>query len=275
MDHQEIMVPVNHFPSIHDIPEEKVEEEKKDVNDAHSEEGNSNVVVISASNNIAEGDMTVQPIGGMNQGIVVGVTEPVNVGAGLNVSADGDSKFYTEGISEAPVQVEQEEEEDIDSGDDNEVIQNSSLLRDGSRGVDPNRNSGGRVVGAGGRKFPFPGVHLNLTVQAMASSQSNFYTPLQKWEYENNLPVDGVTNVEEWAREVGLADDSDDDESAPKKQRTKMWTVPPKYAGTSFRMMITSADDPKSPSEDGKNSGSEADEDKIRKGKGKEKSPED
>ena len=209
------MVPANHFPNMHDIPEEIAEEGKKDENDAQNEEENRNVVVVPAPNIIAEGEMTVQQIGGMNQGIVVEVTEPVNVGAALNVSLDGDSKIagykgksitdictcpfhyhplrrgyeemkaggdgmpynpspgvkkpnakapspdvgvqlYAEKISEAPVQVEEGEEEDIDAGDDNEVIQNFSLLRDGSHGVDPIRNTGGRAAVAGGRKFPFP-----------------------------------------------------------------------------------------------------------------------
>ena len=44
--------------------------------------------------------------------------------------------------------------------------------------------------------------------KAMECSQiggQTSYTPLQKWEYEQGLPVDGVSDVCKWAAEVGLS----------------------------------------------------------------------
>ncbi|KAG0571915.1 hypothetical protein KC19_VG053300, partial [Ceratodon purpureus] len=35
-------------------------------------------------------------------------------------------------------------------------------------------------------------------------SRCNLFTPLQKWEFDNGLPVDGVGDVKKWVVEVGL-----------------------------------------------------------------------
>ena len=62
----------------------------------------------------------------------------------------------------------------------------------------------------------------------------NLYTPLQRWEYEQGYPVDGVEDVRSWAIEVGLAD-KEDEENQPRK-KTKIDSVldVPKYGNTCF-----------------------------------------
>ncbi|KAG0597115.1 hypothetical protein M758_UG312200 [Ceratodon purpureus] len=50
--------------------------------------------------------------------------------------------------------------------------------------------------------------------------QKPLYTPLQKWEYTNGFPIEGVTDVDKWAAEVGLLD-SDLGEEVPRKKIKK------------------------------------------------------
>ena len=61
------------------------------------------------------------------------------------------------------------------------------------------------------------------------SDPNMLYTPLQRWEYENNLPVDGVEDTEAWAREVGLADARIDHSLPGKRQKKVGPQEPPKY----------------------------------------------
>ena len=55
------------------------------------------------------------------------------------------------------------------------------------------------------------------------------YTPLQKWEYENGLDVDGVSDVKRWAIEVGLSFDGEDDAQKAKRIKKNNVIEPPKY----------------------------------------------
>ena len=101
-------------------------------------------------------------------------------------------------------------------------------------------------------------------------SGSSLYTPLQKWEYDNNLPVDGVSDVKKWAVDVGLADAEGDQPKKSKKPKTGHIVEPPKYAGSSSRTLLTSPDDLEVPSDDDQPAKADAEEDRKRKGKGKE-----
>ena len=49
-----------------------------------------------------------------------------------------------------------------------------------------------------------------LPVVARGHQTYQTFTNLHRWEYENGFTVDGVTNVQQWARDVGLAPGSDD-----------------------------------------------------------------
>ncbi|KAG0572371.1 hypothetical protein KC19_VG089600 [Ceratodon purpureus] len=60
------------------------------------------------------------------------------------------------------------------------------------------------------------------------------FTPLQKWEFLNGLPVDGVEDVEKWAVDVGLLEEDPDSSDPKKKRKTMAGLEPPKY-GTSSR----------------------------------------
>ncbi|KAG0598391.1 hypothetical protein M758_12G068900 [Ceratodon purpureus] len=60
------------------------------------------------------------------------------------------------------------------------------------------------------------------------------FTPLQKWEFLNGLPVDGVEDVEKWAVDVGLLEEDPDSSDPTKKRKTMGGLEPPKY-GTSSR----------------------------------------
>ena len=58
-------------------------------------------------------------------------------------------------------------------------------------------------------------------------STHSTFTALQRWEYENGLPVDGVEDVRQWAREVGLAGENSGDEK--KRRKLSCAINPPKY----------------------------------------------
>ena len=225
----------NTVQELQETPAVVYEEKDADVNEVQNKEDNTAPSSVYASKNPTESRINVQPEQKSVMGNALGNKEPINVGDMLSVKTVGDYKNLQCRIdSESPV-----------------------------------CNCGS---GTQGLNFHYPGNEFTRFFEAMASSRYNLITPLQKWQYENRLPVSGVTNVEEWAREVGLTDSSDDNGTPLKKQKTLMLTEPPKYAVSSSRTMITSAEDPKSPSDECNNSDSDADEDKIRKGKGKDKS---
>ena len=59
------------------------------------------------------------------------------------------------------------------------------------------------------------------------------YSPLQKWEYERGLPVNGVTDVKKWAILVGLAEDIYNSPAEDKEGKIDVHSAPSKYGGTS------------------------------------------
>lgn len=71
------------------------------------------------------------------------------------------------------------------------------------------------------------------------------YTPLQRWEFENRLPVDGVSDVRTWAVAVGLARDL---ATSVKKMRTGVVEEPPKYGNSTFTITDIPNDDQSRPS---------------------------
>ena len=97
------------------------------------------------------------------------------------------------------------------------------------------------------------------------------YTPLQKWEYLRGYPVDGVTDVQKWAIEVGLAEIDDDESPKAKKLKSNPVIEPPKYEGCTFRIPLSSAAEENQPDETEMESDAADDEDPVRKSKGKKK----
>ena len=61
----------------------------------------------------------------------------------------------------------------------------------------------------------------------------NMYRPLQRWEYEGGLPVDGVSNAVKWTNEVGLAEQREVETEAAKKDSASCFMSTEKFAGTS------------------------------------------
>ena len=78
------------------------------------------------------------------------------------------------------------------------------------------------------------GVRTN-EVQANVSAYSTrppgrvTFTSLQKWEYENGFPVDGVEDTRQWAREVGLDVGNNDPNAQNKRRKLASAEVTPKY----------------------------------------------
>lgn len=75
----------------------------------------------------------------------------------------------------------------------------------------------------------------------LRTSYAPTYTPLQRWQFENGLPVDGVSDVRTWGVAVGLARDLANSVIPSKKMRTGVVEEPPKYGNSTF----TITDDPK------------------------------
>ncbi|KAG0571623.1 hypothetical protein KC19_VG028200 [Ceratodon purpureus] len=73
----------------------------------------------------------------------------------------------------------------------------------------------------------------------------NLYTPLQRWEFEHGLPVDGVTNVRTWAIEVGLAEEESEGTAPQKKRRCAGLIDIPKYEQSSTVFEFGEASDVK------------------------------
>ncbi|KAG0597016.1 hypothetical protein M758_UG304500 [Ceratodon purpureus] len=96
----------------------------------------------------------------------------------------------------------------------------------------------------------------------------NLYTPLQKWEYENGLPVYGVSDVLGWALDVGLAGNDDDEDHKAKKMKMN---EPPKYAGSTCRIMLNSAEEQDTPAENKNDAEAQEEMDAYMKSKGKKK----
>ncbi|KAG0574655.1 hypothetical protein KC19_VG280400 [Ceratodon purpureus] len=96
--------------------------------------------------------------------------------------------------------------------------------------------------------------------------------PLQKWEYDNSYPVDGVTNVDEWAVEVCLADNVVGNGLSSIKKRRVNGMEPPKYGSSSDRIMIPSAEESTTSHSKDEEADAAEDEDSKRKGKGKQHS---
>ena len=172
--------------------------------------------------------------------------------------------------STGKVEVVQDEEDDDDS-DEFEMYQSNPKAHDGTLGRNSTEVDGSKVGEKAMRRHPTLALHLNSTVQGMTSSKYGLYTPVQKWEYENGLPVDGVKNVKQWALDVGLADDGTDESPLSKKKRKVTLTEPPKYAGTTTRIMISSAEEEDTSPKDKPEGEEEAHKNTICKGKGKEK----
>ncbi|KAG0571611.1 hypothetical protein KC19_VG027000 [Ceratodon purpureus] len=58
-------------------------------------------------------------------------------------------------------------------------------------------------------------------------------TPLQKWQYEMGLPVEGVWNSRRWAEGVGLVSRCKDESTLTKKPRVRQDEEPSKFGGRS------------------------------------------
>ncbi|KAG0596923.1 hypothetical protein M758_UG296000 [Ceratodon purpureus] len=59
------------------------------------------------------------------------------------------------------------------------------------------------------------------------------YPPLQKCEYENGLSVNGVSDVDKWAIEAGLAENMRDLSNDEKKKKVDVYSLPSKFGDTS------------------------------------------
>ena len=90
----------------------------------------------------------------------------------------------------------------------------------------------------------------------LRASYTPTYTPLQRWKFENGLPVDGVSDVQTWAVAVGLARDLANSLNQSKKKMTEVAEEPPKYGNSTFTITELYDDDQKKPSpfEDQENS---------------------
>lgn len=166
--------------------------------------------------------------------------------------------------------INQSEDEETDEESLDSVTEENAVGEQGPVTEIPRVNNTGGYVGVLPVRRNAQRVALPIRGEGgMTSSIHGLYTPLQKWEFENGFPVDGVSNVTEWAIEVGLAGGDDDDGPALKRKRI---VEPPKYGGSSGRIMISSAADPESTRNDDVDAKKEADEETDRKGKGKAKS---
>ena len=76
------------------------------------------------------------------------------------------------------------------------------------------------------------------------------YTPWQKWEFDNNLPVDGVKDVEKWALEVGVLEEEPRSSNPKKRKRKAAGLEPPKYGTSSDTVVMESISDDTSLSDD-------------------------
>ncbi|KAG0594442.1 hypothetical protein M758_UG077700 [Ceratodon purpureus] len=96
------------------------------------------------------------------------------------------------------------------------------------------------------------------------------FTPLQKWEYENGYPVDGVPDTREWAIDVGLEVGSNDPDAQRKRRKLASAEAPPKYIASGGLNVLSSDDEdnPGSPSENPEEDGAEK---SVVSRKGKEK----
>ena len=160
------------------------------------------------------------------------------------------------------------EDEDDEDEDDNESLHASGgvLLLPGSK---EDANFGCHVprVNAVARKMATSGIEAGCG----SYNDQKTYTPLQRWEYENGLDVDGVTDVKRWAIEVGLADEGDDDTQKAKRLKRSSVIEPPKYGYSTARIMITSAPDTTDPEEEKEEPKPDDDDDGTRAQKGKKK----
>ncbi|KAG0594997.1 hypothetical protein M758_UG129700 [Ceratodon purpureus] len=80
----------------------------------------------------------------------------------------------------------------------------------------------------------------NSGVRALSirgSGSFKLYTPLQLWEYENRLPIDGVTNVSKWAVKVSLADEETKGSLPRKKIKETLFKEPRKYGESTVRVL--------------------------------------
>ena len=82
----------------------------------------------------------------------------------------------------------------------------------------------------------------------LKTSYAPTYTPLQRWEFENGLPVSGVSDVETWAAAVGLARDLANSVNPTKKLRTAEVEEPPKYGSSTFTITDIPDDEHNMPS---------------------------
>ena len=65
------------------------------------------------------------------------------------------------------------------------------------------------------------------------------YTALQKWQFEQGLPVHGIENVEKWAEENGLSREWSEDATPSKRRKLYRMSDPPNYGEASSSGMYT------------------------------------
>ncbi|KAG0594255.1 hypothetical protein M758_UG061400 [Ceratodon purpureus] len=82
-------------------------------------------------------------------------------------------------------------------------------------------------------------VYLTSTpTTSISKARLILYTPLQKWQYERGLCVDGVTDVGKWAAQVGLVDGKCTTAESRNKMVRPLVKSPPKYGETSeYRLL--------------------------------------
>lgn len=199
-------------------------------------------------------------------------------------------KYYTKKVplkeSDVAEDVDEDTEEDVrgkckggtleasDEDEDHEDEEETECL-DVSRGLifGPHTTKGIRagcidpITTAGAQKLTASGIGVASGIFV----EKKKYTQLQKWEFENGLDVDGVTDVKRWAVEVGLAGDGDEDGHTSKRVKRNHVIEPPKYGSSSARIMITSAPDPANPEDEEETTKSQEDEDSTCARKGKKK----
>ena len=167
------------------------------------------------------------------------------------------------------------EESDDDEDDEDEVDTLSTPVTGGV--ISAPRTTEGVNAGRAGVRYNYTARLARLIANSGVRGtlrtymEQKTYTPLQKWEYENDLAVDGVTDVKRWAIEVGLAAEGEDDAQKAKRVKTNNAIEPPKYGSSGGRIMISSAPDPVGTKDDEKESKPDDDDDGTSARKGKKK----
>lgn len=102
----------------------------------------------------------------------------------------------------------------------------------------------------GGHTSPSFAVRLGSATESLRMTNISAYTPLQKWEYQMALPVNGVKNVEKWATDVGLQKDTEDESVRGRRRKLNDMYDVQKYGESSARNVLEKTGNEDSPKHD-------------------------